>query len=276
MINEYDPASTVQGQMEDLKYQIVVDLDKIKKEFANLVSEIRLSLKERISVCDVVTHIISFVSEEDKVILAKETSLNGVFILLTLSNYWSFLDCDILDSIVSIYGSDSDHNKMERYKKSLENFCRRRISEVPGEQLHLNGCDTDSCTRQLLIVKLDMNDPRLSCIKDIKIKFCKILSVMPTEMQIKSIQQGCVEITFFILKRVSEVLFMKPLTEAQCDAFQAVSVVKISCGSFQKLFSVSYGHNIIIQYHCMHVHNRGCASDVIKILLIQFFYYYFF
>ena len=231
---------TIPEHMEDLKYQIEVDLDKIEKEFANVVTGVRMSLKRRkIFAADIVAHVIQYqcISDTNKEKLKEENSLDVVFIVI--SGYWSFLECDILESIVTNYGTDEDHDKMERYKKKLECFCRRRLSEVPGGQLHLKG-SSESHERQSMIVKLDIHDhTRLSAIKEMKLKLCKILSIVPTTIEIKCICQGCVEITFLIPQCIAKALFEIPLTKAQVDALQAMSVVRITCGNFDKLFNVS-------------------------------------
>ena len=95
-------------QIQNLEFRIKVDIDQIQKHFGTLQTIIRRSLKERgVPVRGIIAHVIGFgVAEADKEKLRAEESLDEVFIVLT--DYWSFLDCDLLDSIVEIYGNDVD------------------------------------------------------------------------------------------------------------------------------------------------------------------------
>ena len=227
-------------QQESLEIQIKVDVDKIKKEFAVLQTVIRLSLKEKgVTAQDVAAHVIGFgVSEADQKKLETEQSLEKIFMLLT--NYWSFLDCDLLDSIAEVYGSAEDHRKMAEYQRKLRAFCKRRLSETPKEMLlNLSNGSVQSHASKRMTVKLNMSDPRLSVIKEIKATICKILNVKPEALVIKEIKRGCIEITYFILESVSKVFINKPLTKDQCDAFRAAAVLSLSCGHFQETFTVS-------------------------------------
>ena len=221
-------------QQESLEYQIKVDIDQIRREFAKLQTVIRQSLKKNsVTAKEVVTHVFGYVvSEADKEKLNKaEQSLEDVFKLLT--GYWSFLDCDLLDSIVEVYGSDEDRKRMVEYQKKLQDFCERRvISEIPREtQIHV-------CNQMTMSVKLNMSDPRLCEIKEIKSKVCKILKVDPATLVIKEIKKGCVKVTYFILESVLELL-KRPLTEEQREAFRAASILSLSCDHFQETFTVS-------------------------------------
>lgn len=220
-INQSSVEKLTQKQ-ETLQFQIEVDVDNIQGEFAALQTTIRRSLRETVSVTDVVAHVIGYgVLEGDKEKLEEKKSLDEVFNLLT--KYWSFLDCLLLRSIVEMYGSDEDHKRMAEYQEKLQNFCNKRVSEIPKETLLLNNSSvaqiqSNACMQ--MTVKLNMSDPRLSAIKEIKKNICKILKVSPAKMVIKEIKEGCVEVTYFILESVSEVL-NKPLTKDQCDEFRA-------------------------------------------------------
>lgn len=120
------------AKQERLEYQIEVDFDRIKRKFATLQTKIRLSLKKRgIAPKDLATHLIGYgISESDESKLQEKESLEDTFILL--SHSWSFLDCDLLTSIVDAYGTEKDRQKMKKYTKKQVEFCsKRRVSELP-------------------------------------------------------------------------------------------------------------------------------------------------
>ena len=221
-------------QIQNLEFRIKVDIDQIQKHFGTLQTIFRRSLKERgVPVRGIIAHVIGFgVAEADKEKLRAEESLDEVFIVLT--DYWSFLDCDLLDSIVEIYGNDVDRSRMQKYKEELELFCKRRVSEVPSGELLLS----KDQTRERIIVKLNINDPRLSIIKDLKIKMCKVLKIEPCVLQIMEVKEGCVQVTFLIPSHISKLLFIKSLTKVQYDHFKALSVLSLTCAHFQEVFLV--------------------------------------
>ena len=224
------------SEKQNLEFKIKTDLDRLQKNFATLQTSVRKSLKERkVSTRDVIAHVIGYgVSDEHKKVLMVLNSLDRVFIVLT--DYWSFLDCDLLENIVENYGCDSDHEKMVKYQEELNLFCKRRISEVPNKSLVLS----DDQTREKMVVKLNISDPRLAVIKDLKIKICKILSIEPWSLQIMEIKEGCVQITFLS----SKCLFSESLTEAQCEDLKDLSVLTMtysnSDGFQNNIFLVSY------------------------------------
>ena len=235
------PALTVKltdSEQQNLEFRIKTDLDKLQKKFATLQTSVRKSLKEReVPTQDVIAHVIGFgVSDEHKKELTALNSFDRVFVILT--DYWSFLDCDLLENIVENYGCDADQDKILKYQEELNLFCKRRVSEVPNKSLVLSSDQT----RERMIVKLNISDPRLAVIKDLKIKLCKILSIEPWSLQIMEIKEGCVLITFLISVHVSKCLYSKSLTEAYCEDLKNLSVLTITYSNsdcFKKVFPVS-------------------------------------
>lgn len=228
-------------EQERLEFRIQDDVDKIKTEFSILLSKTRVSLKENgVTAQDVATHVIGFgIDETSKAILRREESLEQVF--MQLRDCWSFLDCDLLGSIVDVYGTSEDCSRMTEYREKLKDFCKRRVSELPSNVLPLNNgskSQLQTLKHDKLIIKWiqDDNDPKLHNIKLVKRKMCKILNLDPATLAIKNIGEGCVKITFSIFEGVSRRLFNKPLSEKQCDAFRSASVLSLSCGDYQEVF----------------------------------------
>ena len=108
-------AELIDKQQERLEYQIKIDYDRIKREFAKLQTKIRLSLRDRgITPKEVAAHVIGYgISESDESKLQEKESLEDIFILL--SHCWSFLDCDLLISIVDAYGTEEDSQTVKEY-----------------------------------------------------------------------------------------------------------------------------------------------------------------
>ena len=161
-------------------------------------------------------------------------SLEEIFVIL--SDYWSFLDYDLLKSIVKNFGNEDEESKIEGYQKELQLFCDRKVSEVPKEFIqkrleHIN-------VHEEVIIKLKLDDPRLRDITDLKAKLCDVMDIEPAKLQIIDVRKGCVEIIFLIPKHMSDV-FKKPLTKQQWELLQAASIVSLSCGPVEVILVVS-------------------------------------
>ena len=219
-------------ELQNLEYRIVKDVTQIHEKFATLQTQIRDSLSSKVPAKKVAAHVIAYgvlnQTNDEKLKFLKHDSLEEVFSIL--SNHWSFLDYDLLKSIVKIYGSEDEESKIEEYQKELQFFCKRRVSEVPKGFIQKEKSENDMHDR--MIIKLKLDHPRLRDIKDLKIKLCDVMGIEPATLQIEDVQQGCVEVIFLVSKHISHI-FKRPLTKQQWEAFQAASVVSLSYGPVQ-------------------------------------------
>lgn len=243
-----------ENQVKDFQYVIKRDLEELGKKFITLKREVRESLKKKVSPEEIVSHVLSdyedicqdirqntdkkpmsLFSDDVEKKLNSATSVDQVF--QTLKNFWSFLKCDILYSIVDHCGDDTDRIKVEKYQEELRRFFNnRKVSEVPEELMLSSFIDE---TRDKMLIKLDKDNPPWSDITDLEYRICKILGIMPSALLIIGVRQGCVEITFSIPKHISQLIFSEPLSRDQQDSFREASVLKISCGHVQLTFFVS-------------------------------------
>ena len=224
--------------MENLEYRITKDIIEIHEKFATLQTQIRESLSSK-GVCanKVAAHAIAYgvVSQtsDEKLKFLKHDTLEEVFSIL--SDHWSFLDYDLLKSIVKNYGNEDEESIIEEYQKQLELFCKRRVSEVPKGFIQ-NKSEDD--LRDKVTIKLKCDHPRLKDIKELKSKVCNVMSIEPATLQIVDVHLGCVEVIFLVSKHVSYV-FERPLTKQQWEIFQSASIVCLSYGALQLIFVVS-------------------------------------
>lgn len=228
------------GEMENLKFKIKLGIDEIQEKFASLQTQIRLSLKKNsVPVQNVTAHVIAcglFGTAEEKSKFAGHDSHENVFIALT--NYWSFLDYDLLISIVKNCGSQEDQDKLDTYDEELRSFCQRRVSEAQGcFPLQKEHSESGHCEE--IKIKLNQSDPRLSTIKDLKYRICKVMKIVPSVLQIIDVHDRCVEVKFFIPRHSSHEHFSKSLTDEQHKALGAVSVISISSETRKQIVTVS-------------------------------------
>ena len=217
--------------VEDLKHVMRVDLKQIRTKFFNLQSDVRVSLGG-VPLENVIAHVRRYFEVfEDKEIqlLPKEklqavSSTNQLFDDV-LQKQWNFLEFDLLNRIVErcCHNDVTICKQLKEYHNDLKEFFeKRRLSEV-SEHLSLSNCTDES--QEKVTMKLDLNDPTLKEIKELKSKICEILGIMPSTLQISEIKPGCVEITFLIPVHISEYVFGKPITDTQRKALKAASVL---------------------------------------------------
>ena len=241
--------------VEDLKHMMRVDFKKIRNKFVNLQTEVRESLR-KVPLENIIAHVLGYVEvfdhpESDKKVqllpeenLRRATSTDQLFVIL--QKRWNFLECDMLISIAEQFGDKTICKKVEEYHNDLKEFLgKRKLSEVPKD-LSLSSC-VDKAYEQV-VMKLDLKDPTLREIKDLKSKICESLGIMPSTLLISDIRQGCIEITFTIPMHISKHVFGKPVTGAQREALKAASVLTCTWRDKTELFVVSTG----LMHSCMY------------------------
>ena len=224
--------------MQNLEYRLKKDVTEIHEKFATLQTQIRESLSNK-GVCakKVAAHVIAYgivqQTSDEKLKFLKHDGLEEVFSIL--SDHWSFLDYDLLKSIVKNYGNEHEKSIIEKYQKQLELFCERRVSEVPKGFIQ-NKSEHD--LHDEVIIKLNRDHPRLKHIEDLKPKVCNVMGIEPATLQIIDVRHGCVEVIFLVSRHISYV-FERPLTKQQWEAFQSASIVYLSYRALQLIFVVS-------------------------------------
>lgn len=251
-------SSSRERAVEDLKHVMRVDLKQIRKKFVKLQSDVRVSLRG-VPLEDIIGHVLGYVKVFDpdsdkKVPLLPEETLRSAAstdqLFYTLQKQWNFLECDLLVSIVEqcCHSDETICKKIKEYHNDLKEFFeKRKLSEFP-EDLSLSN-STDEAHEEV-VMKLDLNDPTLKEIKELKSKICEILDIMPSTLLISEIRSGCVEITFLIPVHISEYVFGRPITDAQREILKAALVLKFTWRNKTEIFAVS---SIKVIMNCMYL-----------------------
>ena len=230
-------------EQDELKEMLRDDVRKMKRLFGSLISTTCDSVEERIPVIKFVKHVLALGAydpapeERDRSLLDEHRqeikgakSISEIFIIL--SAYWNYLSYEILEYIIEYYGTSDDAERLRNYNKKLHDFCKRRIFELPMP-VRGNGTENESSPKQeKLYVKLDVREDIPSeQFNQIKGRIAKILHVRPATLQIFSIDEGCVQLTFVIPKFVAQEIF--PLSCEQASALsEDVSVIRLECGNY--------------------------------------------
>ena len=218
---------------EDLRQRIHAETKTMKHRFSALQTMIRNNLKTKnVNPEDLATHIIGMyiLSEEHENRMEKASKLEEIFIILT--KYWSFLDFSHLENIAEIFCNDKCEAKKEldRYKRDVQQFCKRRVSEFPPGSLN-NGTDIEGMDK--LVVVLDLKDPSLKHVLDLKEVIGNILGQPSSKLVLYNIGIGSVVVTFLIATSLGKKLFLetngtaKTLTQKQEDQLLEINMVSM-------------------------------------------------
>ena len=231
------------SEQEELKAMLDDDVREMKRQFGFLVTKTRDSVEERIPVGKYATSILALgayepVPEErnksllnehrEEIKMAKSTSE----IFNVLSAYWNYLNYEILEDTIELYGTSDDKKRLERYNECLQRFCKRRIFELSLPESSSSSGNTLSSKQKKLAVKLNVcEDITCNELLRIRSRIAKILHVKLTTLIIDGVDAGCVQLTLLVPTFVAQEIF--PLSNEQISALHKdASVIRLECGDY--------------------------------------------
>ena len=151
-------------------------------------------------------------------------SINAVF--FTVKDYFSFFNYKIIEHIIEVFGTSDDQEELQKYKETLERYCKRRVFECPP---HIYGSRSES-GRACLVLKKDdvLSNFSMNELRVFQYKLCQILQVTEHTLQLLSVEEGCLQLTFQIPSFVQQLVF--PLPEDQLKSLKAEGVLVLMCG----------------------------------------------
>ena len=134
-----------------------------------------------------------FQCEENEAELRKATTIPEI--ILSLQPYKSFLNYDIIESIVDEFGSPEIKKKMQDYVTAFSNFCKRSAFELPIS-VFSKKLDMEEVLLSVKVRKKDLVS--LGDIISVRKKMASILKVRTWAFQLCSIEDGCVCVRFLV------------------------------------------------------------------------------
>ena len=159
--------------------------------------------------------------------LQEAKSINTIF--STIKHYFSFFNYKIIEHILVVFGTNDDQEEVQKYKETLERYCKRRVFECPP---HIYGSRSES-GHACLVVKKDavLNHFSMNQLGVFHYKLCRILQVTEHTLQLLSVEEGCLQLTFQIPSFLQHLIF--PLSEDQEKSLKVEGVLRLMCGDFQ-------------------------------------------
>ena len=228
------------SEQDKLITKLYEDERQMKLQFGDLVTETRKSVEKRTRVDDFAVSILglgayepvcevrsrSLLDDHTEEIISAET-ISKIFIILNA--YWNYLTYEVLEYIIKHFGDETDKKSLKIYEKNLQEFCKRRIFELPPESGNVN---TLNPKQERFLVKLNFHkDSTCKDLRQIRGRIARILQVNKAALLLTRVDVGCVQLTFLIPKFVSQEIF--PLSCEQTSALSKdTSVIRLECGQY--------------------------------------------
>ncbi len=159
-------------------------------------------------------HVLSSVLCHQQEDLRRAASIDEIFVIV--SPFWSFLDFEILEDVIELYGADSDRHNLAEYVTELKKFLNSwKVEPCKISRL------VDDKKRMKLCFKLDTHS--LAIYPDLKAAIARVFDVPVYALHLHSIESGSIQLIFFCLGIVQ-------LSFHKCDQIAQIvpSVLKVS------------------------------------------------
>ena len=233
---------------DDKKQQLDNDIMAMERKFSQLQLSTRDSLKKRCVSYDKLVDFLmayqcirSVMTIENSLLLQKQQALENANsidrIFRIVSPFWSFIDYELLREIIvsKDLGADSDRRSLVDYITSLHEF----LNSWKVQPRKISCHDSRSLGSQMkLCFKLDTDS--LSKYRNVKAAIARILEVKVYELQLYSIEDGCVELMFMCHNQKLQFPLSQKKTEELLKITPAVLSVRQVSGVDEVLFQVQY------------------------------------
>lgn len=148
-------------------------------------------------------------------------------IIEIIEHHSSFFDYKLVEYMIHKSGTVSDKEKLQEYESKFLTYLSHRVYECP---LSIRESLGDGYVD--LIVKLDSTYEHrtLSSIKDLEIRLNRTLKVHTCLLNLRSIERGCIKLTFQIPYFLLETIF--PLSTEQERTLTVEGIILLICENF--------------------------------------------
>ncbi len=145
---------------------------------------------------------------------------------MTLRDYISFFNYEIVQYLIKLLGSPDDQTQLHEYCSALDQFGQRNVFEVPAEVFSSKSRNT---TAKVFVLKCTEQVATLEYVKRLTRRIAEALGLQTTALQLRSVKQGCLELHFLITVAVAKRIY--PVSPTVQAALSAMGVKVLTCGS---------------------------------------------
>jgi hypothetical protein len=234
----FHPETLDPGVREDLEFTLCENSNKIQKQYASYVYNLCECLKRQ---GITTTQLYTFVQRQPlpgKIHGLKEAAtLNDIFDLIG-DQCASFFHYDVYQSIQDEFCSDTENPNL-KYSERFKAFINlHKISEFFSINPKLRLRYSAGSELALKVGNIQMSDKIVKAV-DLKHTIAKTLKRMPSEIQLVTIEDGCVVMKFLVSTAIRSAL--TELSLDQKKDLQHLSILFLECGDYRLDLSFSGG-----------------------------------
>ena len=232
------------SQQQTLRGKLYHEFEKITTAFSSLFSDTCNSLVQRdISVQQLVLVLTTLgafqptlpqmpLLEEQLVEMSK--AKNNYEVFFALRGYVSFFSHHIVDHVIAKLGTPEDHQRLQSYLNTLDDYMKRSVFECPSYSLARH-------QQASLVVKLEgeMDRYKMYHLEGFQSRFSNIIRVSEYTLRLCTVERGCLQLTYQVPHFVLDTIF--PLSEDQKAMLRAEGVTRLSCGHYHDHLSNQVG-----------------------------------
>ncbi len=160
---------------------------------------------------------------DDKQKIEDAKTLSELFI--TLRNYISFFNYEIVQYLIELLGSTDDQKQLHEYCSALNQFCQRNVFEVPCEVFSSKSRSQVA----VFVLKCTEHYATLEYVQGLKWRIAETLGLRAAALQLCSVKKGCVELHLLISMAVAKCIF--PVSTTVQAGLTEMSVKILTCDS---------------------------------------------
>ena len=218
---------------DELHQMFYSDLMKITQKFSLLQTTVRENITDHRKLVATVLDM-QILSETKEKEVKEACNTTEVWIVLS-GKFWSFLDYGKLKVIIENNCGEREKEMMKEYEEEVKRFCSRRVSNILSQI-----STSDHSEMEEVHVTLDLSNPILNHIKDLKIVIANILfpgQAMASKLVLHDIKSGSVVVSFLVMSSVVHFFEKMKLTEEQRDALKKAHVLSIKFKTCKVIFN---------------------------------------
>ena len=173
--------------------------------------------------------------DENFIKIAKMNCLDVYDVFEMIRDYYSWVNYRLLENIIDTFLDTNKliRNKLKKYEDQYKKYCKERVCKIKKNLFMRLFMRLFSSRGTDIVFKIDekWDEIRMERIETIRDRINMVLNLKSYTLSLKTVRNGCVEVTFEIPEHVADVVL--PLTEDQVQILKQHSITIIG-----KFFSV--------------------------------------
>lgn len=205
-------------EIEDLRARLIEDCRKLDRDFTSLVHKTLEFLEKQKNTVKELGDLVktSWYLKPLLDLFQEAENLRDLFVE-RLDGYWSFFDYDVIELFIEHFGDDKLKERMDKYLTSFDQYCRRKLHEVPT--IKTKSGRKGYTLRVKISKKIDE-----TTMKEIKQFQNQLQKLFGSKLYIEGAQDGCLLLVFISLGKISS------LSIEQEHQLHDMGVLQVSCG----------------------------------------------